>query len=119
MISHVQLFATLWTLVFQAPLSMEFFRQEYWSGLLFPTPGNLPYPGIKPTSSVFPERAGKFFTTVPLRITLLIKQYSLWVIKHFMRLVASHLREMYSNLLPPLPNVMLTPWIKIQGTSVE
>ena len=39
---HVWLFATLWTVACQAPLSMEFFRQEYWSGLPFPSPGDLP-----------------------------------------------------------------------------
>ena len=42
--------ATLWTIARQAPLSMGFFRQEYWSGLLFPSPGDLPNPGIKPRS---------------------------------------------------------------------
>ena len=41
---------TLWTVAHQAPLSMRFPRQEYWSGLLFPSPGDLPNPGIKPTS---------------------------------------------------------------------
>ena len=40
-------FATLWTLAHQAPQSMEFPRQEYWSGLLLPTPGDLPDPGIE------------------------------------------------------------------------
>ena len=42
--------ATLWTVAFQAPLSMGFSRQEYWSGLPFPSPGDLPNPGIKPRS---------------------------------------------------------------------
>ena len=46
----VQLFATPWTVAHQAPLSMKFFRREYWSGLPFPSPGDLPYPGIKPRS---------------------------------------------------------------------
>ena len=41
---------TLWTVAHQAPLSMGFPRQEYWRGLLFPSPRDLPYPGIKPTS---------------------------------------------------------------------
>ena len=50
LLGHVQLFATSWTVARQAPLSMEFSRQEHWSGLLFPTPGNLPYPGIEHTS---------------------------------------------------------------------
>ena len=48
--SCVQLFATLWTVVFQAPLSMGFSTQEYWSGLPLPTPGDLPNLGIEPVS---------------------------------------------------------------------
>ena len=48
--SHVRFFATLWTVDNQAPLSMELFRQEYWTGLPFPSPGHLPDPGIKPRS---------------------------------------------------------------------
>ena len=54
--------AALWTVARQAPLSVEFFNQEYWSGLPFPTPGDLPDPGIKPGS---PALAGGFFTTEP------------------------------------------------------
>ena len=47
LLSRVRLFTTPWTVAFQAPLSMEFSRQEYWSGLPFPPPGDLPYPGVK------------------------------------------------------------------------
>ena len=64
-LSHVQLFVTLWTVARQAPLSMEFHRQGYWSGLPFPTLGHLPNPGIKPVSLASPTLAGRFFTTVP------------------------------------------------------
>ena len=53
-------FATPWTVVHQAPLSMGFSRQEYWGGLPFPSPADLPHPGIEPTS---PAMAGRFFTT--------------------------------------------------------
>ena len=49
-LSRVQIFATLWTIAHQAPLSMGFSRQEYWSGLPFPSPGDLPNPGIEPWS---------------------------------------------------------------------
>ena len=49
-ISHVQLFVTLWTVVHQAPLSVGFSRQEHWSGLSCPLPGDLPNPGIEPMS---------------------------------------------------------------------
>ena len=48
--SCAQLFATSWTVTHQAPLSMEFSRQEHWNGLPFPPPGDLPDPGIEPTS---------------------------------------------------------------------
>ena len=54
--------ATLWTVDRQVPLSMEFPRQEYWSGLPFPPPGDLPDPGMEPRS---PALAGKFSTTEP------------------------------------------------------
>ena len=50
LLSHVQLFATPWTIAHQAPHSMGFSRQECWSGLLFPSPGDLPDPGIEPGS---------------------------------------------------------------------
>ena len=56
--SLVRLFATLWTVAHQASLSMGFSRQEYWSGLPCPTPGDLPDPGIKPVSLVSPSLAG-------------------------------------------------------------
>ena len=54
---------TPWTVDHQGPLSMEFSRQEYWSGLPCPPPGDLPDPGIKLTSLMFPALAGGFFTT--------------------------------------------------------
>ena len=62
LLSRVQLFATPWTAAHQASLSMEFSRQEHGSGLLFPSLGELPNPGIKPTS---PALASGFFTTEP------------------------------------------------------
>ena len=62
-LSHVQLFATLWTVGHQGPLSMAFSRPEYWSGLPCPPPGDLPDPGIKPESLMSPALAGGFFTT--------------------------------------------------------
>ena len=55
MLSCVQFIVTLWTAVCQAPLSVGFFRQEYWSGLPCPLPGDLPNPGIKPASPVSPS----------------------------------------------------------------
>ena len=56
---------TPWNVACQTPLPTGFPRQEYWSALLFPTSGDLPNPGIEPTSSVSPALVGGFFTTVP------------------------------------------------------
>ena len=62
LLSRVPVFVTPWTVAHQAPLSMRFSRQEYWSGLPFPSPGDLPDPRIEPMS---PALAGRFFTTAP------------------------------------------------------
>ena len=65
-LSHVRLFATSWTVAHQAPLSVEFSRQEYWCVLSFPSPEDLPNPGTELASLVSlvsPALAGGFFTT--------------------------------------------------------
>ena len=62
-LSHAQLFVTPWIVARQVPLSMGFPKQEYWSSLPFPLPGDLPLPGIEPTSPASPALAGRFFTT--------------------------------------------------------
>ena len=61
MLSCAQLFAIPWTVAHQTPLSMEFFRQDYWSRLPFPTPGDLPNPGIKTVSLGSPELQANSF----------------------------------------------------------
>ena len=61
-LSHVRLFAILWTVALQAPLSIGFPSQEYRSGLPFLSPGDLPNPGVEPMS---PTLAGEFFTAEP------------------------------------------------------
>ena len=87
LLSHVQLFATPWTVVHQASLSMGFSRQEYWSGLQFPPPEVFPNPGVKPASAMSPASAGGFFTTethlgsttlysAVIGITLILKEAS-------------------------------------------
>ena len=68
----VWLFVTPWTVAHQAPLSMGFSRQEYWSGLPFPPPEDLPDPGIKPASL---ELAGRFFITELKGRPILLIQY--------------------------------------------
>ena len=59
---RVQLFAALWTVACQAPLSKGLSRKEYWNGLPCPPPGDLLAPGIKPSSLTSPALAGRFFT---------------------------------------------------------
>ena len=65
-LNRVPLLVAPWTVAHQAPLSMEFSRQEYRSGLPFPPPGDLPHPGIKPVSLGSPALASRFFTTASL-----------------------------------------------------
>ena len=62
-LGRVQLSVTPWTLARQAPLSMRFSRQECWSGLPCPPPGDLPHPGIEPASLMSLALAEAFFTT--------------------------------------------------------
>ena len=66
----------LWTIAHQAPLSMGFSWQEYWSGFPWPSAGNLHNPGIKPCSLMSPALAGRFFTGEPLRKPLLLKLFN-------------------------------------------
>ena len=61
-VSHVQLFVTLWTVAHQASLPVGLPRPDYWSGLPFPPAGDLPDPGIKPASLLSPALAGRFFS---------------------------------------------------------
>ena len=73
MLSHFScawLFAMLWTVAHKAPLSMGFSMQEYWSGLPFPSPGDLSNQGIKPMSLKYPALAGRVFTTSATREVL-------------------------------------------------
>ena len=72
MLSHVQLSAAPWTVARQAPLPMEFSGQEYWSGMPFPPPGDLPDPGIEAASLESSALAGGFFT---ISATCIIKKY--------------------------------------------
>ena len=76
--SHVQLFATSRTVAHQVPLSMGFLRQEYWSGLPFPSPEDLPNPGIESKSSGL---AGRFFTTESLGKPICVITWVFTVVK--------------------------------------
>ena len=78
-LSHVQLFAILWTVACRAPLSRGFPRQEYWSRLPFPPLGDLPDSGIEPMS---PTLAGRFFTSEPSgkSLKVLIYHQLFWIL---------------------------------------
>ena len=65
LLGHVRFFATQWAIDHQAPVNMGFSRQEYWSGLPFPSPGDLPDSGIEPKGPLIPALAGGFFTIEP------------------------------------------------------
>ena len=80
-LSRVQLLVTPWIVARQTPLSMEFSRQEYWRGFPFPTPGDLPDPGIEPASPLASALAGGLFTTVlPGSPSFSIKKQKIWEI---------------------------------------
>ena len=75
---HAQLFTIPWTIPARLLCPWDFYCQEYWSGLPFPLPGDLPDPGIKPTSPASPALAGRFFTTAsPGKPCVLLQPYPL------------------------------------------
>ena len=76
LLSRVQLFATPWTVAYQAPPSIAFSRQEYWSGLPFPSPGDLPDPGIEPGSPSFQADA---LTSEPPGKPITYIYFKVWV----------------------------------------
>ena len=86
-LSHVWLFAALWTVACQVPLSLGFSSQEYWSRLSFPSPGDLPDPGIEPKS---PALAGGIFTSDPFRFNL---KRSILTYKHLLSTLESWIKE--------------------------
>ena len=88
MLSCIQLLVTP-SITLQAPLFMRFPRQEYWSRLPFPPPGDLPNPEIKPESPEFPALVGRFFTTEPPGKPLkglALHNYSFPVLTHMLSL---------------------------------
>ena len=99
----IWLFATLWTVAHQAPLSMEFSRQEYWSKLLCSPPGDLPHPGKGRVFFLSPALAGRFFTTsatwmmtIETTHTHYNKCFRYWkkkIILHFIHIFNGHKTE--------------------------
>ena len=79
-LSHVQLFVTPWTVAYQAPPSMGFSRQEYWSGVPFPSPGDLPDPEIKPGYSALQADALPSEPPGKLKVKVKVAQSCLFAI---------------------------------------
>ena len=115
-------FVTPWTIVRQFPLSMDFSRKEYWSGLPLPTPGNLSHPGIEPTS---PELAGRSFTIIPpgkrlegIKIEVLIRLRKWKLLSHvwlFATSLSSPTHGLYSTWNSPGQNTRVGSHSLLQG----
>ena len=98
-LSRVRRFVTPWTAAHQAPLSVGFPRQEYWSGLSFPSPGDLPDSGIKPCSPAF--QADSFLSEPPGKLRRIYR-------RRLLSCVANHRRELLkSTKAPPAPGTRL------------
>ena len=97
-LSRVWLFATPWTVVHQAPQATKFPRQEYWSVLPFPSPGDLPHPVIKPMTLAL---AGRFFTTGPPGKPIAI----------FISNTAKFRVPLQPNLLLSFPEALVSQWV--------
>ena len=122
-LSCVQLFVTPWTRAHQAPLSMGFPRQEYWSRLPFPPPGDFPNPGIEPVSPTL-ALTGRFITTEPpgkcfdCTTCVLVTQScpTPWTVAHQAPVSMEFSRQEYWSGLPsPLPRDL--PDTRIESTS--
>ena len=121
--SCVQLFATLCTIACQAPLSLGFPRQEYWSGLPFPPPGYLPDPGIQPAS---PALAGGAFPSEHQGSLLLLSRFSRVRLSATPRTVAYQSplsvgfsrQESWSGLPLPSPGDLADPGIELRSPAL-
>ena len=101
--SCVRLFATPWIVARQVPLSMEFCRQEYWSGLPCPSPGDFPNPGIEPKSLKSPALAGKYFTTSATWEAFSLLGIPYFSSVQFIRSVVSYCLRPMNSSMPGLP----------------
>ena len=127
--SHVWLFLTPWTVICQAPLSMVFSRQEYWSGL--PSSRGSSYPGIEPRSLLCPALAGRFFTTnatwkaqsyyVCVKLLCRVQLFAtLWTVTQQAPLSTGFSRQEYWSGLPfPSPEDLPNPGIETGSPALQ
>ena len=124
-LSCVWLFTTLWLVACQVPLPTVFSRQEYWSGLPCPAPGNLPDPGIKPVSLTSPALAGGFFTSYTYSFIYIHKWASLAAQKNTESLVVKNVPAMQKTQVQslgqedPLEKGMATHGYTLQNSCLE
>ena len=120
-LSCVPLFATPWTVAYQAPPSMGFSRQQYWSGLPFPSPGDLPNPGIEPRSPAFQadaltsEPPGKPILGYSWLINSVILVSGVQQSDSFILLHVSFLFNGEGNGTPLQYSCLENPWMKEPG----
>ena len=122
-------FATPWTVARQAPLSMGFSGQEYWSGLPFPSPGDLPDPRIELASPTSSALAGGFFTTKLSGKPMKVKVKSLsrvrlfatpWTVAYHAPLSMGFSRQEYRSGLPfPSPGDLPDPGVKPRSPTLQ
>ena len=118
---------TLWTIAHQAPLSMGSSRQECWSGLPFPSPGDHPDPEMEPVSLMSPALAGRFFTTRATWEALYCIRAVLWLITQSCPTLCDPMdhslgfsRQEYGNGLPfPSPENLPDPGIKPESPALQ
>ena len=113
-LSHVPLFAIPWTVALQAPLSMGFCRQEYWRGLPFPSPGDLPDPGVEPASlsSPSPPRWAGGFSSVVLPGRPVMSCYTL-VVQSCPTLCNPVDYSLTGSSVHGIPQVRILKWVAI------
>ena len=118
--SHIQLFATLWSVAGQEPLSMGFSRQEHCSGLPCPPPGGLPDPGIKTSFLTSPALAGGFFVCVLSHFSCVRLFETLWTIAHQAPLSMGFSRQEYWSGLPrPPPGDLPNPGTEPRSPAMQ
>ena len=126
-LSCAQFFVTPWTVANQAPLSMGFPRQEYWSGLPFPPPGGFPNPGIKPVSPTL-ALTDRFITTEPLgkcfdyTTCVLVTQScsTPWTVAHQAPVSMEFSRQEYRSGFPfPSPGDLPNPMIELGSPALQ
>ena len=117
-LSWVELFAVPWTEACQSPLSIEFSRQEHWSGFPFPTPGYLPYPGIKPESLASPALADGFF--LPLCHLGKTTVLTIWTFVSKVRSLLFNMPSRFVIAFLPRSNHLLVSWLQsLSGEILE